>query len=154
MTIDSGIMGAPAFVETNTGDRDWFFCRLVEFANLGVELGVTLNVGGALLSGTLISGQRYFEELANQISTATGAVSEISAVISQELREYAALYADADDDDSRDEPDDPPPTVYLHLAGAQFFTPGQKPLPDGEGFLWRGKIADVSGFVPTLLSAA
>jgi hypothetical protein len=43
---------------------DWFLANQVHLANrFGVEQGITLNVGGVLISGTLINGRNYFKEM-------------------------------------------------------------------------------------------
>ncbi|PHX42520.1 gas vesicle protein [Pseudomonas syringae pv. syringae] len=48
---------------------DWLLQWLVKFvANTKVEMGVTLSVGGNLVSGHLISHDAYFEQLADDIS--------------------------------------------------------------------------------------
>jgi hypothetical protein len=68
--------------ETRAGDPphdyDWFLFQLVEWANqFDIEQGITLAVGGAMISGQLISGRRYFEEVAAFLMSATGAAIEV-----------------------------------------------------------------------------
>src|SRR5580704_6528111 len=49
--------------------HDWFLASLISWANtFELEQGITLSVGGATVSGQLISGRRYFEELAETVS--------------------------------------------------------------------------------------
>ncbi len=51
---------------------DWFLRVLVGMANSSrLQVNVTLNVGGLLLSGTLISERQYFEGVAEGIRSAT-----------------------------------------------------------------------------------
>ena len=49
---------------------DWFLQSLVDLVNkVKIEFPITLNVGGHLISGELISGQKYFEKLAEIASS-------------------------------------------------------------------------------------
>ena len=40
---------------------DWLLAWIIGFAEQGLEMGVTLNVGGVLITGNLIGGRKYFE---------------------------------------------------------------------------------------------
>jgi hypothetical protein len=46
-------------------DRDWFLQKLVNMANYGgFEFGITLQIGGFLVSGVLVGGAKYFDGFA------------------------------------------------------------------------------------------
>jgi hypothetical protein len=121
---------------------DWFLAELVRRANAGgLSVGVTLCVGGTLVSGSIIGGRAYFESIAE--SAAVGARDAPEAARARAfLRGPAAMYVASDAADADDEP-----LVYIHLAGARFFTASGRPIPGKDGLLWRGRLGAVDGFV-------
>jgi hypothetical protein len=123
---------------------DWFLAELVRRANEGgLSVGVTLCVGGTLVSGSLIGGRVYFERIAESAAVAARDAQE-AARARAFLRSPAALYAAPSDDSA--EPDDEP-LAYIHLAGARFFSANGRPIPGKAGLLWRGRLGAVDGFV-------
>ena len=118
---------------------DWYLQELVGFANTsGLEMGLTLNVGGSVVSGKLISGRKYFETFAEQFASAWPGDEESRANIYKSLAAHAEIY------DSTETEDLPPPQ-YVHLADARVHSPTGS-LPTNSGVLWRGKVNAVSGF--------
>lgn len=112
---------------------------LVALANKsGFEAGITLNVRGCLVTGTLISWEKYqtlystnmagalrvsgYEEVADSIETSN-----------QELREAMRQQ-------------NPSEYFYIHLENTRFFV-GDQAIPSNQGTLWRGKLSSVDGFV-------
>ena len=85
----------------------------------GQELGITLNVGGLIVSGILISNKKYWED------SQPG------------LRDM--LKESGEKVDPQDE------LYYIHLKDAMYFNAGEHPVPVG-GMWWRGKINSVDGF--------
>src|SRR5438552_1252530 len=55
--------------ELEPEDHDWFLGVLVKSANNGSHIGITLQIGGFLVSGTLIGGAEYFEGFAKDFAT-------------------------------------------------------------------------------------
>jgi hypothetical protein len=114
---------------------------------IDMELSVTLHVSGVVVSGTLISEARLYEQLAEALRQVPpppdmpeGALSGPAALATafdssaEEYREQAEL------DRSRNEP---PPVIYIHLRDAAVWAPGGEPLPR---MLWRGRLSHVSGW--------
>lgn len=125
-----------------TAETDWFLQNLVSFANdWGLEMGVTLQVSGMLVSGTLISGVKYFEEFAAQFSGGIKNSSELSEQFHQLISSYKEVY-----DVETTEMNNRLPPNYIHLRNAKFYQPGQKPFPTDHGVLWRGRVSEVGGF--------
>jgi hypothetical protein len=123
-------------------ETDWFLQRLVGFANYwGIEASITLQVSGMLVSGTLISGAKYFEEFAAQFAGGFKNNAELSEPFHELISSYKKIYAVAPE-----EVIDQSPPNYVHLRNAQFYQPGQKPLPANQGVLWRGRVAEIGGF--------
>ncbi|WP_205478567.1 gas vesicle accessory protein GvpU [Sphingomonas arenae] len=129
--------------------EDWFLQTLVEYANAGLELGLTLMVGGTTVSGILINGKKYFEKLSAVVREVDGGNNEVMQTIADSFSDLGRIY---------DRPDDAaedwilPPASFIHLKSAYVFTPGGGSLPNGEGVLWRGRINSVDGFTLGLLS--
>ena len=91
-----------------------------------------------MITGTLISHQRYFERLANDFSTPF-------AVASPETQE--AIHAKILSFNTPVDPEETQaPIQYIHLDNARVHSGGHQVLPD-EGTLWRGKLAAVEGFI-------
>jgi hypothetical protein len=126
-------------------DHDIFLASLVSLANtLGVEQGITLAVGGALISGQLIGGRQYFEELAAVVTSgATTGDQEVRSGIADSFRAWTAIYDKPDP-----LPDDyiAPVPGYIHLRDARWIYPGGTVIPTNRGVLWRGKISAIDGF--------
>lgn len=100
-------------------------------------LSVTLQVGGALVTGELIGHGRWQSELKAWLATVGGnsdVISDLVGIIEEELAEHA--------------PDRP---THLHLRDAKFIT---NYVGSMEGIaaqgpsrpLWRARIADVQGW--------
>ncbi len=121
--------------------------RLTEPVDPGVPL--SLSVHGLLVSGELIPQWQWFAEVSEMndhedafyVGTAENVKEQSdlahAAIRSRDTggevsqREYTALMA---------------PTRYIHLRNTRIHSPG---LHSGEsGSLWRGRLADVSGWTP------
>jgi len=119
-------------------DNDWFLQTLVNFVNLGdFNFGITLNVGGFLVSGQLIGGKEYFEGFASDFASAI--------TDSEAAEDVRATFAKNGDIYSSEEGDAPPPS-YIHIKDARFFNTNGDPIPSNRGVWWRGRISQVDGF--------
>ena len=126
---------------------DWYLQELVGLANTsGLEMGLTLNVGGSVVSGTLISGRKYFETFAQQFASAWPGDEETKENIRKSLATHAKIY-------DSPETEDLPPPQYVHLTNAKVHSPTGS-LPTNSGVLWRGKVNAVSGFSLGSLSSS
>lgn len=121
--------------------------RLTEPVSPGVPL--SLSVHGLLVSGELIPQWQWFAEVSElndhedafYVGTAEN-VKEQSDLAHDAIknrdtggevthRQHTALMA---------------PTRYIHLRNTRIHSPGAR--GDGAGTLWRGRLADVSGWTP------
>jgi hypothetical protein len=133
---DDSVSGAATAGKPN---EDWFLAELVSWANtFGFQAGVTLHVGGTIVSGTMISGAAYFALFRENISVALSASrADVKTPIDEMLSTYGSIY---------DKPEvTAHPGHYIHLRDAYFFDPAGNALPRG-GALWRGKLSAVDGF--------
>lgn len=134
----------PAGSAVDPAGGDWFLQRLVRLANVtGVEIGITLTVGGSIISGELTGGREYFEAVAEQVRSAVP--GEVGEAMSDFFRKGAKVYVLAKEEANEVSGDLIPPN-YLHLRNAKHFAPGSEAMPSGDGMWWRGRIAEVSGF--------
>lgn len=117
---------------------DWFLQNLSCLTNSSdLEFGVTLNVSGQTISGTMIGGKKYFEMFAELFS------DERPADEKDAIREVFVKNADVYT--LKEGEKILPPTQYVHLKDARVFH-GDTKLPNDDGMLWRGKINAISGF--------
>jgi hypothetical protein len=146
MTVDDDLEGgenADALDIFAVPAHDWFLKSLLKnMIGEGAEIGVTFTIGGAVISGIMISAEKYFEELGNTICASSTSQGDFTAVVGESIKGWTALFKRPDD-----APEDwaPLPIGYVHLRNAQFFTPGQQPIPSS-GTLWRGKLSSIDGF--------
>jgi hypothetical protein len=125
---------------------DWFLQALVSLANSGIETGVTLSVGGFLISGFLVSGKRYFEYIASDESLA-GLNEDYRESVSKYYLTFGSIYGVQSDNEN------PPLPTFLHLRGARYFHHAGKAIPTNSGIWWRGRLSEIQGFSIGTLSA-
>ncbi|OPG13644.1 hypothetical protein [Microbispora sp. GKU 823] len=123
------------------------------------QMGVTLAVNGAIITGLLVSPEEYADAVMTQIRRSR--VEEIPegeglevfftgiAKRAEERRERYRAAALAGGLDSDSEPDLP---EYLHLIDA-FPVTGDR-LPGGTGAIWRIRLADISGWTIAQIGAS
>jgi len=99
--------------------------------NFSYSFGVTLVVGGGVISGTLISAKTYFEEFAETFSGAWPGGSDV-------LRDGLAGWGQEDAADLHPE--------FIHLKDARYVSGPEFAPSSGAGILWRGNIESVNGF--------
>ncbi len=119
------------------GKSDWFIQNLVFLAKSGIELPVTLNTTGGLVSGVVISGERYLELLSTRFCEA-GAGRLAHAGLGDWFGQYMDVLAN--DDAEGDGPH------FIHLRDACVAGPaaagGTVPV---QAPLWRGRIRAITG---------
>jgi hypothetical protein len=125
--------------------NDWFLQELIELAEMGLEQWVTLTIGGSHICGRLISGQKFFEQLAYQMDAAktVGSTEELQKTLVNLYKSHADIY-------SKSSEDRPPFGTsrpnYIHLRDARWHSLEGNILP-GNGTFWRGKLSAVDGFM-------
>lgn len=121
---------------------DWLLRNIMgTVVGLGVEIGVTLTVGGSVISGIAINGEKYMDLFADGITNGASE-GEVRHSIGEGLRAWKQIYQkpDAAGDDWK-----PSHIGYVHLKDAQFYIPGQEGMPRN-GLLWRGRLDSIDGF--------
>jgi len=114
---------------------DGFLQRLVNLANgdLQLEFGLTLNVDGQVITGTLISRKTFFKEFAAVFSAGFPGGDE-EGVVRKTFEEFGTPKPGGEEF----------PPQFICLKNAKYVM-GNSHVPI-DGMLWRGKINSVSGF--------
>ena len=117
-------------------DCDQLLTRMVTLFNLNSEakVGITLTVSGLVVSGTLVSGAKYFDA-ANE----TWFKGDLAAIWSLEVEHYRQL---ADGTDKADLSAEIARTGYIHLLDAVVHEGGRQLGLEA----WRGRLTEVSGW--------
>jgi hypothetical protein len=89
-----------------------------------IEHDVTLLVGGLLVSGFIISADKFMKHH----QTSTGIWNILNKMESEEPQPTDA------------------PREYIHLRGAKYYFPGAKPIPDNTSIFVRISLESVHGF--------
>jgi len=121
---------------------DWLLQWLVRSSNrASMTIGITLSIGGSIVSGNLISHSDYFAQLADAFSKP---FEKIEGWDAQEIKSIILGFDAQPNPDETEE--DEVPFQYLHLANARTYFGTSATVPAAPGALWRGKIAAVDGF--------
>ena len=123
-----------------TPERDYLLGQFISVANLGASFGVTLTVGGLIITGTLIGGKEYLELLASSVDAAGFGKKEgeEETALGKLVRSYSHLYDDVKFDTFAT-------PGYIHLKNVQFI-PVSGTGNTFNGVLWRGRLMEVSGW--------
>ncbi|KPW82718.1 putative Gas vesicle protein [Pseudomonas syringae pv. coriandricola] len=122
---------------------DWLLQWLVKFvANTKVEMGVTLSVGGNLVSGHLISHDDYFDQMAEDISAP---FSQFDNGTEASMKEMILSFKPGESSQ------DTPAFHFIHLKDCRTYSTDGHPICDSR-VLWRGRIAAVDGFTIGLIA--
>lgn len=126
-------------------EPDWFLQYLIDMVNGspdGFEFNMSITVNGMIVTGTLISGRKYFDMFAKAYSDATPG----SADYKEKIRERLASQGNTYNTENYDQSSNREPS-YIHLENAKFLTGPNSPISSPDGILWRGRIIEVSGFI-------
>ncbi|OAS82457.1 MULTISPECIES: gas vesicle accessory protein GvpU [Metabacillus] len=108
--------------------------RIIEFfvqaANQhDFSLDISLNVNGAIVTGTLVSAKEYFETLSETFAEG----SEVAQKISEKLAQATEAIDDSE-------------VHFIHLKNAKVYCGDSNPTPSKGDILWRGKLNELDGF--------
>ncbi len=134
---------APKGEDTSEGNGGWavegrdddLLAQLVAFAGIGLSVGVTLTVGGSVITGNLCNGKEYIEHIRDSIVGAGG--DDLQAFLEPYFADRLAIY------------DDQPDVIriaYVHLRDAVIFNGAQRGIPTNRGVFWRGRLDAIDGW--------
>jgi hypothetical protein len=132
-------------------DEDHLLQLFVKLAERGLEVSITLSVGGMLISGILTSDSEYLKLLGEGIRAVTipelRAVTEAFANLAESAQNAARERQREEEEAEALGEEDGVRPAYIHLKDAKLFLAVDMGLPTQGSVLWRGKIASVDGFV-------
>lgn len=121
---------------------------LLKAAEREVRIGLTVTVGGIVVTGTLIGTLAYCRALADQFASSAGG-TDMDDLFADSFRDLVDDAAGVARGDRRDPPDAvsyEQSVGFLHLADARYVGASGL-LPHGRhGILWRCPVSDVSGW--------
>lgn len=125
--------GAFNMTKVQASGKDNILAFLVQATNKhDVSIDITLNVNGAIVTGTIVSAKEYFVSLSETF--------EDGSEMAQQLGEKFAQAGEAIDSGDGGE------ASFIHLKHAKVFCGSSKPSPSKGAALWRGPLSDINGF--------
>jgi hypothetical protein len=132
LSLPSGTLGVP--------QTDWFLQHLVEYSNnLGISVAITVQVGGMLVTGQIMSHTEYFNETADEFKTSLNYNSDLAESFFGLIKSYNELVHVPNEGEA------PLPPNYIHIRDAKIFTAGNfnNAVVVRQ---WRGRISEIGGF--------
>jgi hypothetical protein len=122
--------------------------RLVHFLNVvdAAEIGVTLYMGGSVVSGMLISTAQFYRLLIKTITDESTMSHHSDRAAAQSFADFfrpQLANVEKEVNESRASKTPPPTPRHIHLRHAQTFVSGAEPLTQA---VWRGRLASVDGW--------
>jgi hypothetical protein len=98
----------------------------------GFSLDITLNVNGAVITGTMVSAKEYFDTLSE--------IFEDGNEVAQTLSEQLNMAGESAQSDGGSEAN------FIHMKETKVYCGDSKSTPSKGEILWRGKLSEVDGF--------
>ena len=130
---------------------DPFLQEVVDVCNLaGLRVGITLSVGGTIITGQLVGVRDYLREYAKQWAAALPAPEGEEHFYAEKWTkaadEYERQLQERNEKIDRGEDVEPlPDPRFIHLADAKYVT-GETITPASGGMLWRGRLSEIDGY--------
>ena len=106
---------------------------LVQAANKhDFNLDITLNVKGAVITGTMVSAKDYFRTLSGTFEEG----NDIAQMLSEQLGLAGEAAGNSDETGAN----------FLHMKDTKVYCGDSKPTPSKGNILWRGKLSEIDGF--------
>ncbi|MCA1065568.1 gas vesicle accessory protein GvpU [Rossellomorea sp. AcN35-11] len=120
-------------MSSDTGTKDSILEFFVQASNRHhFSLDITLNVKGAVITGTLVSAKEYFDSLSETFEDG----SEVAQRLSEELTKASESVEENLSSEAH----------FIHLKNTKVYCGDSKPTPSKGKIMWRGKLSDVDGF--------
>lgn len=105
-----------------------------------LEIGITLNIPGAMVSGTLISKYQYYDKYTAQIAEG---FKKLDPELAQSFLSQISAGGKLTPEDEKDVPASE--YNFIHIKDAKVYSAGV-PGDSVKAPLWRGRISEVAGF--------
>ncbi|AJD92523.1 gas vesicle protein GvpU [Jeotgalibacillus malaysiensis] len=103
-------------------------------------LDISLNINGAVVTGTMISAGEYFKSLSEEFAEGNEVAEKLAEQLS-ETGENAESNAGSE-------------ANFIHLKDTKIYNGDSKATPSKGKILWRGKLDEVDGFFLGKISAS
>lgn len=132
--------------DTPPPTSNWFLLSLLAVAsNAGLNPPITLNVNGLLISGDLVDGKLYFDNLTSVTTDAfKGVVPQ--ATIDQFDALFAAFRARVGGPGQGSGQSDGPEPTHIYLRNAKVSNQSGAAAPSASGAWWRIRLDAIQGF--------
>jgi hypothetical protein len=143
-TSSTNSMDDEGQAQAGVGEGDTLLEELVRLADRrGLEVGVTIYIGGTLISGVLTSGQAFFEGAALRLQSARGPAHAKQALMGF-FRDHRDQEMPSSGEGEGVDTEGDPFVGYVHLRNARPFDASGPYL--SEGVWWRGRLDRIDGF--------
>lgn len=127
-------------VEETRDHRDDLLQALVTVPEkTNIEIGITLNVKGLLITGFIISQATYFEQLTEGIRGTKGD-AETRSILGDFLSDLKAPLLKKAEKSGKDFP------RFIHLRNVKIYPSEGRGMPTFGHALWRGNLESIDGF--------
>lgn len=122
-------------------EKDWLLQTVIQLVNNneGLTFGLTIITHGQIVSGNIIGGKKYFENLGKEIELGLGTDNDENPISEQFKKIGDDVYSE-----EKQKIDGSP--AYIHFGDAKFYFANGEPIPGNKGLLWRGRLSEISGF--------
>ena len=117
---------------------DFFISMSNKNTEKSAMFGITLTVGGTLISGDIISGSQYFDKLSKQFHD--GYKLENNTKADETFKLMFNSFKKTNEIKEELE------INHIHLDNIRIYQSSNQPIPNHDGVLWRGKVSDIQGF--------
>lgn len=136
-----------------SSEPDWFLQFLINQTNIfGLETGITLYVGGLVISGITISGKNYFDKFAENYKSGFNKDWEslaeiIEGRIREESENYPLFWTQIDSENPSKEIKTTPlkDVAYIHLRDVVILNQNGNKMVMANT-MWRGRLESIDGF--------
>jgi len=118
---------------------DYFLQALVKLVETHhIETVITVTVGGAFISGKIISRAAYFDNFANQFHQFLS--QHWPQEDAENMRKYLVALGEAEEN----MPGDTPGETYLHMSNISFILGSS--MASSNNAVWRARLSSIEGF--------
>jgi hypothetical protein len=129
--------------EENTSTDDAVLEMLLNLSDQdGLEIGITLNINGVIIEGTLVGPQTYYEGIvhsAEQISDVT-----LSNVLHKKFSDLKIAYVN-EKEELKSKNNKDMIATFIHLKNAKYIVNHDRPFQQNTTW-WRGRIDAIDAF--------
>lgn len=133
----------------STPNQDAVLATIVAMVNTFESggFGITLTVGGSLVTGILISGTEYFQRFAEfwPQSTNTKLGETLKKIFMDVAEDFGKQAKEQFEEHASGDYKTTSPLQFIHLKDARVATPSGL-VPTHFGLLWRGRLSEVQAF--------